>query len=84
MLWGTNTDFAFKQWVKPDMTQVPDDFRQKAIADTVKKFGFTPTDQQIYKAYLAIQYKKLSTPSTDTSGKPLLNKLFGGTATGTE
>ena len=66
----TTEDYSFKQFQKPLPTEVPEAFRTKATNDAIKAGGVNPSDDQIYRAYLRMEYIKL------------FGKSDGGTGTG--
>jgi hypothetical protein len=64
----TTEDFSFKQFQKPLPTEVPESFRTKATNDAVKAGGVNPSDDQIYRAYLRMEYIKLFGKSDGGTG----------------
>ena len=64
----TTEDYSFKQFQKPLPTEVPEAFRTKAVNDVVKAGGVNPSDDQIYRAYLRMEYIKLFGKSNGGTG----------------
>lgn len=52
-------DYVYKQWQRPTVDQVPEEYRQLAIGEAVKGGGSIPSDTQIYHRYLADVFNKL-------------------------
>lgn len=52
-------DYGYKQYVKPTMEQIPQDFRDTVVNQAAKEGKLTPSDSEIYRYYLREEYIKL-------------------------
>ena len=64
----TTEDYSFKQFQKPLPTEVPEEFKSRALSDAMKGGAVAPSDDQIYRTYLRMQYMKLFGKSNGGTG----------------
>lgn len=65
-------DYAFKQYTKPSMDEIPEEYVSKKSAEVMQKFGVTPSRQQLYRAYLRDQWQELLKNQAKTESKTLM------------
>lgn len=58
-LWHDTQDYAYKQYVKPTMEEIPQDFRDTIVNEATKQGKPVPSDTELYQYYLREEYIKL-------------------------